>query len=152
MNLSINKRVRAIVNLGFIILLSFFLRQVHAQPAIKLDPEYLSLAPIGVDPNTKTIERVISVTNTGTEILKLDVAGSTCGCVSSAMTETNIEPGEKGTIKIHIDFKKLVSGAKTQTQRIIFSTNDPNRQYVNFEVIFRDERNRKDVSIGLQNR
>lgn len=141
------ERMRAIAYLGFIGLLSLVPRQAHAQPEVKVDPEFLSLSPIGVDPNTNTMERTITVTNTGTEVLTLRLVGSTCGCVSSIKMDKRIAPGQKGAIRLQVNFKKFVSSAKRQVQRIVLSTNDPRRPYVPINVIIKGKRNRKDVSV-----
>ncbi len=117
--------------------------EVLAGPKVELDRHSIDLGSISG--NTTVEKRTIVVTNTGTNVLTLEVSGSTCGCISSSKYDKTIPPGKKGAIELHIDPQKLGDGSKLQ--RIVFATNDPDRPYVPIDITWRSKR-REAVTIS----
>ncbi len=59
--------------------------------------------------------RTFEFVNTGTEPLVISRVRSSCGCTVAEKPEKPVMPGEKGTIKVHYDTKRVGAFRKTVT-------------------------------------
>jgi len=62
------------------------------------------------------VERVFSFTNTGTAPVILEQVSASCGCTTPAYTQTPVQPGKTGEIKVRFD-----SNGQTGRQQKIIS-------------------------------
>src|ERR1043166_8182345 len=77
---------------------------------------------------TPSIERFITLKNTGTDTLSISNVSTTCGCTAALLSNAHLAPGDTGTLSIKFDAKRY-SGKVQKT--VSMNTNDPTQKHIN---------------------
>ena len=91
---------------------------VNAQPLLRVEN---LVQTVEVTSNGGEVTKEVSLSNSGTQTLKLKVEKTSCGCTGAILSAELLAPGQTATLTI----KMQVSGWGTKTETVTLSTNDP---------------------------
>jgi hypothetical protein len=112
-----------------ILLLLFWVPiEAFASPAIIVDGLHHDFGQIL---QGETLDHVYRFQNTGDEVLTLSNVRSSCGCTAALLSQTRLEPGAVGELKVSFNS----AGFKGKIRKnISVNTNDPNHPTVVFDL------------------
>jgi len=110
-----------------------------AMPAWTAPRIQLELAELdfGLVPNHETTTREVTVSNPGSETLRISEIKSTCPCTGGALSEKTLAPGASTTLTVTIDPAKTM--AFETGRNLYLLSNDPDRPAAEIRVLSRIE-------------
>lgn len=73
------------------------------------------------------VEYTFTFENKGTELLQIKDVKTSCGCTAAVVSESNLKPGQTGSIKVEFDTKNR-SGRNSKTITVVSNDiNEPNK-------------------------
>jgi len=85
-----------------------------------------------IGPN-ETVEKVLSIKNTGTKELVIDRAMSSCGCTAALLSDKTIAPGEETQLRVSYNPAQYKDQGKI-TKYVDVLSNDPAAPQVRFTI------------------
>lgn len=95
----------------------------HAQPAAHIDN---LLQVVQATSSGQDVTREVTITNKGTQDLKLEVEKTSCGCTGAVLSSELLAPKQTGTLTI----KMQVGGWGTKTKTVTLRSNDPQQPQI----------------------
>ncbi len=101
---------------------------VFAAPAIVVDNLKYDFGQVT---QSEQVETVYRFQNSGDEVLVISQVRSSCGCTAALLTQSRLEPGAVGELKVRFDS----SGFRGAVHKYIsFNTNDPRHATLTFDL------------------
>jgi len=108
----------------------FWLAPLGASAAPKITVPTLRYE-IGTLTAGETAEAEFPLTNTGTDLLKIEEVKTSCGCTTASYPQT-LQPGEKGVLKVKLVSQPLWSGV--EEKHLIVRCNNRNQPQVELDL------------------
>ena len=114
----------------FVIAVLLIAEIVLAEPLPRIEVEQ-PVFDFGEVMRGRSVEHTFVFTNAGDAELIIDRVKSTCGCTGVLLSEKNIPPGSKGTIRAKFNSSRFNGAVK---KNILLYSNDPSGKPVTFTV------------------
>ncbi len=101
---------------------------VFAAPAIVVDSLKYDFGQVSESEQVETIYRF---QNSGDEVLVISKVRSSCGCTAALLTQSRLEPGAVGELKVRFDSSDFRGAVH---KYVSFNTNDPRHATVTFDL------------------